>query len=324
MAAEECAFECAVCLDVMDDPRVLPCGHSFCLKCLKQTAPTTTTCPLCLTEHQGRVSDFPKNYGLSSAIDVVRKSSLLNLTPTTPLCDCSQKAEQYCEDCNVFLCAQCVPTEHPPIRVLATHAIVNVTKRNPKSRTGKCRDHPKENFRYFCQNCHSLLCRDCVILKHQGHTLLTIDDAATQKRQEISTISREPVKGKMNNVDQNLKQMREQKESLEQQIRVMEVSLQKEEEKRQQLVELDKALNILISTPSDIELLTSSYKLTEEIVHMCSKFDVCVQPLSPSSSPISPYSPHIPGQTFRRLHLHSSSSFGLGQFVQGPFTTPWP
>ena len=317
MAAEECAFECAVCLDVMDDPRVLPCGHSFCLMCLKQTTPKTTMCPLCQTEHQGFVDEFPKNFGLSSAIEVIRKSAL-PLTTSIPLCDCTQKADQYCEDCNVFLCAQCLPTEHPPIRVLATHSIISVTKHNPKLRTGKCRDHPKENFRYFCQNCHSLLCRDCVILKHQGHTLLTIDDAAAQKRHEIHTISREPVKGKMNQVDQNLKQMREKKESLLQQIHSVEESIRKEEEARQQLVELDKALNILISAPSDIKLLTSSYKLTEEIVHMCSKFDVCVQPPSP-------YSPHIPGQTYRRLQLHQNggSSFGLGQFVQGPFTSSW-
>ena len=31
---EECI--CSLCLDIFDQPRLLPCGHAFCTSCLMQ------------------------------------------------------------------------------------------------------------------------------------------------------------------------------------------------------------------------------------------------------------------------------------------------
>eukprot|EP01125_Pyxidicula_operculata_P015803 TRINITY_DN5389_c0_g1_i2.p1 TRINITY_DN5389_c0_g1~~TRINITY_DN5389_c0_g1_i2.p1 ORF type:complete len:506 (+),score=99.59 TRINITY_DN5389_c0_g1_i2:227-1744(+) len=38
---------CVVCYETFRDPRVVACGHTFCLDCLKKINPTGVKCPLC-------------------------------------------------------------------------------------------------------------------------------------------------------------------------------------------------------------------------------------------------------------------------------------
>uniref|UniRef100_A0A3Q3X4T0 Uncharacterized protein n=1 Tax=Mola mola TaxID=94237 RepID=A0A3Q3X4T0_MOLML len=50
---------CPVCLSIFEDPVVLPCSHSFCRECLKQSLCPVKTCPLCrkLFEEGGETSN---------------------------------------------------------------------------------------------------------------------------------------------------------------------------------------------------------------------------------------------------------------------------
>jgi len=49
-------LECAICLDVLKDPKALPCLHSFCLSCLENTVESPESeiikCPTCREEHK--------------------------------------------------------------------------------------------------------------------------------------------------------------------------------------------------------------------------------------------------------------------------------
>ena len=44
-------FECGLCLNVFEDPRNLPCGHTYCFKCTKQLIATNKndqpSCAIC-------------------------------------------------------------------------------------------------------------------------------------------------------------------------------------------------------------------------------------------------------------------------------------
>ena len=57
------SHSCSVCLEVFTDPKVLPCCHTFCLKCLEKTARTAQTrgeitCPLCRNTHLIPAGEF--------------------------------------------------------------------------------------------------------------------------------------------------------------------------------------------------------------------------------------------------------------------------
>lgn len=40
-------LHCSICADVFTDPQRLPCGHIFCLECIKHWAAERPTCPQC-------------------------------------------------------------------------------------------------------------------------------------------------------------------------------------------------------------------------------------------------------------------------------------
>ena len=47
-------LKCGTCLELFQDPRSLPCLHTFCLECIKRTINGSNTfkCPLCSAVHK--------------------------------------------------------------------------------------------------------------------------------------------------------------------------------------------------------------------------------------------------------------------------------
>ena len=69
--------QCPVCLESMTDPRILPCIHSFCFKCLyryceEKQADTKVACPLCRTEFDlpsGGIGGLRKNFFVQKLVE---------------------------------------------------------------------------------------------------------------------------------------------------------------------------------------------------------------------------------------------------------------
>ena len=73
--------ECPLCLETINDPKTLPCLHSFCLLCLDKHAlyarrqlQTTIKCPVCLTCFQIPEGDtfdgLPTSFHLNRLVDL--------------------------------------------------------------------------------------------------------------------------------------------------------------------------------------------------------------------------------------------------------------
>jgi hypothetical protein len=67
LSEEQKAYlECGVCLELLASPATLPCGHSFCLKCiqtLQRKSPYHAKCPLC------RETIFRCQYRVNGALE---------------------------------------------------------------------------------------------------------------------------------------------------------------------------------------------------------------------------------------------------------------
>ncbi len=69
------SLTCAVCLEALEEPASLPCGHSFCLEpCLRALAATRRRCPLCRADSVPRsAEELHVNIALRDAVAALRE-----------------------------------------------------------------------------------------------------------------------------------------------------------------------------------------------------------------------------------------------------------
>lgn len=75
------AFDCAICMDRLDVPKLLKCHHSFCENCLdklivfKGDGSGTIICPFCNSvtgiDADKTANDLPSNYQLQTVLDII-------------------------------------------------------------------------------------------------------------------------------------------------------------------------------------------------------------------------------------------------------------
>lgn len=74
-------IRCPLCLDNFDDPRILPCSHTFCLKCLKQLAASNHgkfKCPLRDSANEiaaNKIDALPINRIVRGIVDLVKQNT---------------------------------------------------------------------------------------------------------------------------------------------------------------------------------------------------------------------------------------------------------
>ena len=110
--------ECPLCLETVNDPKTLPCLHSFCLLCLNKHAlyarrqrQTTIKCPVCLTCFQIPEGDtfggLPRSFHLNRLVDLLALRDGSAEAQRCSSCDENNIATCYCFVCQNFLCASC-------------------------------------------------------------------------------------------------------------------------------------------------------------------------------------------------------------------------
>ena len=68
-------MECCLCLENFEDPRILPCSHTFCFECVKKLVENfTIQCPVCRVKHSVlNVNQVTKNLILAQLIEELKK-----------------------------------------------------------------------------------------------------------------------------------------------------------------------------------------------------------------------------------------------------------
>lgn len=72
-------IQCVVCLSYFDDPRVAPCSHTFCLKCIKQIAATnqgTFLCPMRCDKvvRNNEIDQLTRNLVVRSLVELIMQT----------------------------------------------------------------------------------------------------------------------------------------------------------------------------------------------------------------------------------------------------------
>ena len=201
---------CELCSELFTDPRMLPCLHSFCKKCLQKLVEEHGTdenlkCPTCEKATcipSVGVNGFPQDLrrGYEAEIALYEEKVKSSSDQSCDRCIKSGNGPAVCFCCNCceFLCKVC-KEDHQTWRKTLNHELVDVGETSAKKKEGSfltniahkpmfCTLHNDENLKFFCETCQTLICRDCIILEHAGHKYDRIEKVAEKEKNDLLSV----------------------------------------------------------------------------------------------------------------------------------------
>ena len=182
----ESEITCPICQEHYTEPKVLPCLHYYCKKCILELALRTQSgksfhCPECRCEATlpgGGVDNLKTAFfanRLKSKVTTLQRAHG-KVEVKCELCTASSNAEAFCRQCSCFICNECVQL-HSNVRCFFGHKIASledlkhgrakpIAVKEPP--TSKCEVH-EEPFIIYCYDCSCLICQHCTLKDHLGH-----------------------------------------------------------------------------------------------------------------------------------------------------------
>jgi len=185
--------ECCLCLKRFTDPRILPCLHTFCLRCLEKTGAMKPEqrmpCPACGSEFTvplKGLTGLPRN-PLAEKETCDLGSSLKAKELEKPLCDvCTVVqdedkvlADKYCIICEEKMCPRCGEEHGKEKQHLVVAMKTTEQAENQKEVEGPlCLNHQTQLADMYCTYCKKVICKMCLEESHNSHNWIMAEDAA--------------------------------------------------------------------------------------------------------------------------------------------------
>ena len=193
---------CAVCHDVFEEPKILSCCHYYCKKCIQGLldyagrANRPFECPECRLPTlvpQNDPNQLTTAFFVNRLKELHGKMEKAHGKVEAPCEQCRGGVSiAFCRQCAEFICADCVKS-HQKMKVFSGHKVVTLEELKKggakqilvsKPPPPKCPIHD-EPMKAYCFDCSQLICRDCIVIDHAGHTCEFARKAAPQAKQEL-------------------------------------------------------------------------------------------------------------------------------------------
>ncbi|CDQ57127.1 unnamed protein product [Oncorhynchus mykiss] len=277
------------------EPKLLPCLHSFCNKCLPPPSRNLVNteqrrdpqlqadsskplnvirCPVCRQEcWEVEVLD---NFFVKDSVEVP-SSTVEKTSQVCMSCDDNTEATGFCVECVEFLCVTCIEA-HQRVKFTRDHTIRQKEEMSPEAvgaSTQKpvfCDIHKQEPLKLFCETCDRLTCRDCQLLKHKDHNYQFLEDAYRNHRQHLENMThqlqekRKAIEEVSNCINNGLQQVDENRKSVTNEIKKSICNL---------IMEINRKGKILVN---QLETLTKDHevglkKQQEDVSHLTRHLD---------------------------------------------------
>ncbi|XP_062399488.1 tripartite motif-containing protein 16-like protein [Sardina pilchardus] len=197
ISQEEESFTCPLCLDLLNDPVTIPCGHNFCMRCIEgcwdqEDQKGVYSCPLCKHTFTTRPVLY-KNPLIAEMVEKIRKTRIQATThnyagPGDVECDvCTGKKRRAVKSCLECLVSYC--ETHFKVHNEATprkHSVIDATGQLQEM---ICTHHNKV-FEIFCRTDQSCICYLCVMDEHKGHDTVTAAEEMNNKQKQLGQTQR--------------------------------------------------------------------------------------------------------------------------------------
>ncbi|XP_069047962.1 tripartite motif-containing protein 16-like isoform X2 [Lepisosteus oculatus] len=323
-------FSCPICLDILKDPAALPCGHSYCMGCIKShwdqdDRTGVYSCPQCRETFTPRPA-LCRNIILAEVVEKLKETGLSGPPAPSPagpgdvLCDvCTGRQVRAVKSCLVCLASYCQTHLQPHYEAapLKRHQLVEATGQLQEK---TCSTHNKPLEVYCCSD-QRCICMVCVMDQHRGHE--TVSAAARRTEKQQLEVTQRQTQQRLQEREKELQELRQAVDSLRSSAhtavqdtdRIFTELIRSIERTRSELTQLiraqeraavSQAEGLLERLEQEIAELRrrdaelSQLSHTEDHIHFLQNFQsVCVLP-GAGDSPSIPVRPHFSPEAVRR------------------------
>ncbi|KAI5104614.1 bloodthirsty-relatedprotein family, member 6 [Silurus meridionalis] len=187
-------LECSICLDVFTDPVSTPCGHNFCMICLKEFWDSSSycQCPVCKEKFSNRpdlrvntfISALAATFKMSVQLKNSSAADQLQSKSKKVLCDsCTEnklKALKSCLHCGLSFCnTHLMPHKTTP--KLMKHKLMEPVENLDDY---ICQKHERP-LELFCRDDQTCVCQFCSERDHKTHNTVPIEEESVEKKNEL-------------------------------------------------------------------------------------------------------------------------------------------